>query len=62
MNWNDAIIRVNFADSGFSAPGLGIHKRAEMKSDNSDIGDNNMMEMALVPGWSRIIEMHGSSN
>ena len=61
MNWNDAIIRVNFADSGFSVP-VGMHKRAEMMFDNSDIRDNNMMEMALVPGWSRIIEMHGSSN
>merc|ERR1711894_137755 len=55
LNWNDAIIRVNFAGSGYgNAPGM--HKRSELMSDNSNMRDNNMMEMVLVPA-SSILEM-----
>ena len=56
VNWNDAIIRVNFAGPGYgNAPGM--HKRSELISDNSNMRDNsNMMEMVLVPA-SSILEM-----
>ena len=58
VHWNDAIIRVNFAGSGYDAPAPVMHKRAEVKSDNSDMTDNSMMEMVLVPA-SSILEMRG---
>merc|ERR1711894_401079 len=38
LNWNDAIIRVNFAGSGYgNALEPGMHKRSELMSDNSNI-------------------------
>ena len=58
VHWNDAIIRVNFAGSGYDAPAPVMHKRAEVKSDNSDMRDNSMMEMVLVPA-SSILGMRG---
>merc|ERR1711894_262280 len=60
LNWNDAIIRVNFAGSGYgNAPGM--HKRSEIMSDNSNMREyNNMMEMVLVPA-SSIMEMQENS-
>ena len=59
VNWNDAIIRVNFAGSGYgNAPGM--HKRSDLMSDNSNMRDNNMMEMVLVPA-SSILEMRENS-
>merc|ERR1711894_208258 len=62
LNWNDAIIRVNFAGSGYgNALEPGMHKRSEIMSDNSNMRDNNnMMEMVLVPA-SSILEMQGNS-
>ena len=58
VNWNDAIIRVNFAGSGYgNAPGM--HKRSEITSDNSNMRDN-MMEMVLVPA-SSILAMQENS-
>merc|ERR1711894_461462 len=60
LNWNDAIIRVNFAGSGYgNAPDM--HKRSELMSDNSNMRENNnMMEMVLVPA-SSILEMQENS-
>ena len=58
VNWNDAIIRVNFAGSGFDAPRPVMQKRSEVMFDNRDLRDNNMMEMVLVPA-SNILEMQG---
>ena len=60
VNWNDAIIRVNFAGSGYgNAPDM--HKRSELMSDNSNMRENNnMMEMVLVPA-SSILEMQENS-
>merc|ERR1711860_337675 len=61
LNWNDAIIRVNFAGSGYgNALDSALHKRSELMSDNSNMGDNNMMEMVLVPA-SSILEMRENS-
>ena len=61
VNWNDAIIRVNFAGSGYgNALEPGMHKRSELMSDNSNMRDNNMMEMVLVPA-SSILEMQENS-
>merc|ERR1711976_932608 len=58
LNWNDAIIRVNFAGSGYgNAPGM--YKRSDVMSDNSNMMDN-MMEMVLVPA-SSILEMQENS-
>ena len=54
VNWNDAIIRVNFAGSGYGNP-LGMHKRSEIMSDNGNMRDN-MMEIVMVPA-SSILEM-----
>ena len=58
VHWNDAIIRVNYAGSGYDAPAPVMNKRAEVKSDNSDMRDNSMMKMVLVPA-SSILEMRG---
>ena len=61
VNWNDAIIRVNFAGSGYgNALEPTLHKRSELMSDNSNMRDNNMMEMVLVPA-SSILEMQENS-
>merc|ERR1712110_690252 len=62
LNWNDAIIRVNFAGSGYgNALEPVLHKRSELMSDNSNMRENNnMMEMVLVPA-SSILEMRENS-
>merc|ERR1711894_365213 len=62
LNWNDAIIRVNFVGSGYgNALEPGLHKRSEILSDNSNMRENNkMMEMVLVPA-SSILEMQENS-
>ena len=58
VNWNDAIIRVNFAGSGYGN-NPGMHKRSEKMSDNSNMRDS-MMEMVLVPA-SSILEIQENS-